>query len=97
MQPMRVTGDETTLKRVAEITGGRYWRATDTNSMREICAEIDALEKTEIEEKRYFQYSEMATDSLQIRGVTVPPMLPIVVGLLALEVILANTRLRKVP
>ena len=97
MQPMRVTVDETTLKRVAEITGGRYWRATDTNSMREICAEIDALEKTEIEEKRYFQYSEMATDPVQIRGVTVPPMLPIVVGLLALEVVLVNTRLRKVP
>lgn len=97
MQPMRVTIDEATLERIAEVTGGRYWRATDTDSMREICAEIDELEKTEIKEKRYFQYAEMATDRVQIGGKTVPPGLLIVAGLLALEIVLVNTRLRKVP
>lgn len=96
-QPTRVMIDEATLKRIAELTAGRYWRATDTDSMREICAEIDKLEKTKIEEKRYFQYAEIATDTVQIGGMTLPPVLPIVVGLLALELVLVNTRLRKVP
>jgi Ca-activated chloride channel family protein len=97
MQPMRVTIDEATLERIAEITGGRYWRATDTESMHEICAEIDELEKTKIEEKRYFQHAEIATEAVQIVGMTVPPVLPFVAGLLALEVLLASTRFRKVP
>lgn len=97
MQPMRVMIDEATLKRIAKVTGGRYWRATDMDSMREICAEIDKLEKTKIEEKQYFQYAEIATETVNIGGVTVPPVLPIVAGLLVLEVVLLNTRLRKVP
>jgi Ca-activated chloride channel family protein len=97
LQPTRVTIDEATLKRIAEITGGLYWRATDTDSMRRICTEIDELEKTKIEEKRYYQYAEFATDTMHIGGLTVPPVLPVVVALLALEVVLVNTRLRKVP
>jgi len=97
VRPMRVTIDDVTLRRIAEVTGGRYWHATDMDSMREICAEIDELEKTKIEEKRYFQHADMATEKVQIGGTTVPPILPIVAGLLALEVVLVNTRLRKVP
>jgi len=37
--------DEDTLKKIAEETGGKYYRATDTESLEEIYKEIDALEK----------------------------------------------------
>lgn len=99
MRPQRVSIDEETLKRIASITGGRYWRATDTESLREIYAEIGELEKTKTEEKRYFQYAELATESVRMggRGVTLPPVLAVAAALLALEVLLVNTRFRKVP
>jgi Ca-activated chloride channel family protein len=97
MRPTRVTIDEATLRRIAEITEGRFWRATDTDSLRAIYAEIDELEKTEIQEKRYCRYTELATDVVRLGGVTAPSMLAIVGGLLALEVVLVNTRFRKVP
>jgi Ca-activated chloride channel family protein len=42
----RVDIDEQTLTKVAEITGGRYWRATDTRSLQEIYGEINAMETT---------------------------------------------------
>ena len=40
-RPMQVDVDEDTLKKVATATGGRYFRATDTQSLRDIYAEID--------------------------------------------------------
>ena len=89
--------DEATLKEIASMTGGEYFRATDTDSLEKIYARIDELEKTKTEEKRYLQNAELATQTVRVGGVPVPPLLLIVAGLLALEVILANTRLRKVP
>jgi Ca-activated chloride channel family protein len=50
--------DETLLRRIAERTGGAYFRATDARSLERIFAEIDRLEKTEIEVKRYVRYEE---------------------------------------
>ena len=97
MQPMRVTVDEATLKKMAAITSGRFWRATDTNSLQEIYAEIDKLEKTETEEKRYKQYAELATEGVKLGSIPLPPILAVVFGLMAIEVLLANTALRKVP
>ncbi len=97
LRPTRVRIDEAALKQIAGITGGHYWRATDADSLREIYAEIDDLEKTEIDEKRYYQYAEMATEPMRLSGITIPPVLMIVVGLLALEVVLVNTRFRQVP
>ncbi len=97
LRQVPVTIDEETLRQIADVTGGQYWRATDTDSLREIYAEIDAREKTETEEKRYFQYAELATERLQLGWITLPALLPIVAALLALEVLLMNTWLRKVP
>ncbi len=97
MRPMRVTVDEETLKKMAAITGGRFWRATDTNSLKEIYTEIDKLEKTETEEKRYKQYVELATESVKLGSIPLPPLLAVVFALMAIEVLLANTALRKVP
>ncbi len=51
--------DEKSLRQIADITGGRYFRATDERSLREIYAEIDQLEKTEIEEIGYKEYKEL--------------------------------------
>ncbi len=96
-KPMRVSIDEDTLREIADVTGGKYWRATDTASLREIYAEIDKLERTETEEKRYFQYAELATESVRVGWLTLPPLLCIAGLSLVLEIFLANTRLRKVP
>ena len=50
--------DEATLQRMAEITGGRYYRATDRQMLEKIYEEIDQLEKTEMETRRYTRYEE---------------------------------------
>ena len=45
--------DEETLQNIANITGGKYFRATDEQSLREIYKSIDTLEKQKIEQKNY--------------------------------------------
>ena len=78
--------DEETLKEVAQITGGRYFRATDAASLQGIYAEIDELEKTKTEERRFMQYQELY-----------PPLLWLALGLIGAEVLLVNTRFRSIP
>jgi Ca-activated chloride channel family protein len=56
--PDYVEIDETTLQEIAARTGGRYYRATDRESLAEIYEEIDRLERTKITELRYLQYHE---------------------------------------
>lgn len=51
--------DEETLKEIAETTGGQYFRAYDTKSLKEIYQQIDQMEKTEIEVKEYRDYEEL--------------------------------------
>ncbi len=50
--------DEETLKKIADKTGGRYFRATDRDALEGIYAEIDRLERTKITETQYLQYTE---------------------------------------
>lgn len=50
--------DETTLRGIAETTGGRYFRATSKDKLQEIYAEIDALEKTRFSVMQYNQKTE---------------------------------------
>ena len=50
--------DERTLQQIAERTDGRYFHADDIDSLEEVYAEIDRLERTEISEQRYLQYTE---------------------------------------
>lgn len=45
--------DEETLRNIANITGGSYFRATDEQSLRDIYKSIDKLEKQKIEQKNY--------------------------------------------
>jgi Ca-activated chloride channel family protein len=50
--------DEQVLQRIAEVTTGRYFRATDTEKLVEIYREIDALEKSKIEIQQYRRVKE---------------------------------------
>jgi len=85
-QPVAVDIDEDTLKKIAQKTGGRYYRATDTASLEEIYAEIDTLERTTFSAPRFLDYYEFYP------WLIVPALL-----LLAAEVGLNHTRLRKLP
>jgi Ca-activated chloride channel homolog len=58
-QNIPVDVDEKTLKAIAEITGGNFYRATNNRTLKEIYAEIDKLEKTRIEVKSYRSYTDM--------------------------------------
>jgi Ca-activated chloride channel homolog len=59
MQMIDVDIDEATLKQVAQRTGGAYFRATDTESLHQIYDQIDRLEKTEVEVKKFQRYEEL--------------------------------------
>jgi Ca-activated chloride channel family protein len=78
--------DERMLTEIAAMTGGKYWPAENGESLRKAYAEIDALEKTRIDSTEFTSYTER--------------FLPFALGaacLLALELLLANTVLRRSP
>ena len=50
--------DEELLKQIAEVTGGKYFRANNNRKLKEIYKEIDKLEKTEVEEFKFYNYEE---------------------------------------
>ena len=54
----KVEIDEKLLKVIADKTGGLYFRATDNSSLESIYNEINKLEKTEINEFKYYNYNE---------------------------------------
>ena len=55
---VQVEIDEELLKEIAEVTGGKYFRATNNKKLEEIYEEINKLEKTEIEEFKFYNYQE---------------------------------------
>lgn len=57
-QQMEVKIDEDLLKKIAGMTGGNYFRATDNQSLKEIYDQIDKLEKTKIEVSSFTRYTE---------------------------------------
>ncbi|MEO1084236.1 MAG: VWA domain-containing protein [Acidobacteriota bacterium] len=79
---MEVKVDEELLRSIAERTGGRFFQAIDPASLRQIFEEIDQLEKTEIEVKRYIRHDE-AFQPLVWAGLLLllVPALPALVGL----------------
>ncbi|HET8884838.1 MAG TPA: VWA domain-containing protein [Salinimicrobium sp.] len=80
---IQVEIDEELLKNISEITGGLYFRATNKEKLEEIYDEIDKLEKTEIEEFKYYNYEEKYRPLVLLAGL-----------LLFLEVILRHTIFR---
>ena len=59
IQKVQVDVDEESLKEIAEITGGQFFRATDNQSLKKVYEEIDTLERTEIEVTEYQNYTEL--------------------------------------
>jgi Ca-activated chloride channel family protein len=82
----KVDLDEETLKEIAQKTGGRYFRATNTEALKTIYQQIDKMEKTEAKVKEYMEYDELFTYFL------IPALC-----LILLEILLANTRFMKIP
>ncbi|MBI4390088.1 MAG: VWA domain-containing protein [Nitrospinae bacterium] len=78
--------DEDTLKSIASLTGGQYFRADDRESMEDIYNRIDKLEKSEVKVVDHSEYTEMFPVFL------VPGLL-----LALLDVLVSNTRLQRVP
>jgi len=72
--------DEALLQEIADATDGQYFRATDNDKLQEIYDEIDKLEKTKIEEFKYYNYQELYR-----------PLVILALGLLFLEFVLKNT------
>jgi len=85
-QEVEIPLDEETLEEIARITGGRYFRATDTESLKDIYTEIDKLEKTPVEEVGYQEYKELFPGFL-VAGLII----------LILEIVLSDTVLRRLP
>ncbi|MCU0771735.1 MAG: VWA domain-containing protein [Verrucomicrobia bacterium] len=83
-QPVDI--DEDTLKAIADKTGGRYYRADNAERFQSIYEEIDRLEKTEAEVKKYTQYQELFGGFLGAGF-----------GLLLLELLLQQTVWRRLP
>ncbi|MBX3746943.1 MAG: VWA domain-containing protein [Verrucomicrobiae bacterium] len=84
--PMNVDIDEELLERIAESTGGKYFRAVSTDTLRAIYDEIDRLEKTETEVRRYQRFHEV------FGWFAVPGLI-----LLLMELVLGHTIWRKLP
>jgi Ca-activated chloride channel homolog len=82
----QVDVDEDTLKKIAAETGGKFFRATDTESLKNIYAEIDHLEKTTHQLKKFEHHTEL------FAWAVVPAL-----AVLGIGVGLGHTRFRRLP
>ena len=85
-QNMPVTIDEPTLKQIAAMTGGKYFRATGNGMLEKVFKEIDSLEKTKIDVKKYSNTQD-----------NYMPWAWLLLLLVGLDVLLGYTLLRRFP
>jgi len=85
-RPIRADLDEDLLKDIAATTGGQYFRAADTASLKRTYAQIDKMEKQKVETILYEEWRECFAWAL------LPGL-----GCLLLAVGLEHTRLRRLP
>jgi Ca-activated chloride channel family protein len=83
---VRTDVDAPTLQSIANLTGGKFYRAQDAKALEDIYQTIDKLEKTEIKTTSYFRYHELFRN-----------LLILALMLLLVEISLANTRFMKIP
>jgi len=83
---VKVDVDEDTLKKIADLTAAKFYRATDTKTLNQIFEQIDKLEKSTVEMNQYTQYRDLF-----------PWFLGAGFGVLALQTMLAQTVGRKLP
>ena len=85
-QNVPVDVDEETLQKIADKTGGKYYRADNAEKFKKIYDEIDKLEKTEASVKKYTQFTELFAWFVAA-GLAV----------LLIEFVLAQTAFRRLP
>ncbi len=83
---MPVDVDEKSLQQIADQTGGQFYRATDTESLRKVYEQINSLEKTPHSVQRFEHYEEL------YRWALMPAL-----GILVIGIILQHTLLRRLP
>ena len=86
LMQVSVSIDETLLRRIADRTGGQYFRATDNASLKKIYAQIDKLERTTIEEERFTEYHQHYGN-----------LVALAMALVMLAFVLRGTVLRRLP
>lgn len=84
MLPVRI--DEPLLREIAKTTGGRYFRATDSEALSRIFQQIDQLEKSPIQITRYTRFDEATR-----------PLILVGLGALLLEILLGTTLVVRLP
>jgi Ca-activated chloride channel family protein len=77
---IKVEIDEALLKEIAKVTGGKYFRATNNKKLEEIYNEINKLEKTDVEEFKFYNYEEKYR-----------PLVLLALGFLLLEFLMRST------
>lgn len=85
-QPIHSKINEELLGNLATSTGGKFWRAVNSNALKEVFEEINRLEKTKIDITKYTRYTELF-----------PPYLQIATILYLLSFVFAKTVLRRMP
>jgi len=81
--PTKVEIDEDLMKQISNQTNGKYFRATNNEKLEEIYDEINKLEKTEVEESKFYNYEEKYRPLVILAGL-----------LFLIEIILRNTIFR---
>lgn len=83
---VEVNIDEEMLTKIAELTEGQYFRATDREELIEIYEQIDEMEKTRVESETFVNYTD------RYRWLLLPAL-----GLFLMELLLSQTILRELP
>ena len=86
LMQMAVSIDETLLRKIADRTGGQYFRATDNSSLKKIYQQIDKLERTTLEEERFTEYHQFYVWFVALA-----------MGLVASAFVLRGSLLRRLP
>ena len=86
LRQVEVPIDEDTLEEIATISEGQFFRAQDAESLSKVYAEIDELERSEIEQIQYVSYVELASY-----------LMVAALGLLLTESVLSRTKLQSLP
>ena len=84
--PAKVEIDEEMLTRIAQMTGGEYFRATDNNTLKAVYDKINELEKSKIETNDFTRYYELFRNFVLLA-----------LGLLTIEFLLRHFWLRRIP
>ena len=79
--------DETTLREIADIANGQYFRAADLEDLRAVYDQINVLEKSDVERQVFINWQDQA----------VAILLPLSIALLLIERILRHTFFRMLP